>query len=277
MITVDFRGRAALVTGGTRGLGKAIALELSRAGAKVYVTHRWGSVDEAELAAEFVAAGYAAPIVVESDASDPEATRALMERIKTDGSDLHAIVSNVSFAKVVNDLSDLRKNSLDLTLSYSAWPVVDMVQTARDVLGRFPKYVLAISGDGSEVCYDGYDLVGVSKAVLETLCRYLALRLKVHGVRVNVIRSGHVDTASIRATFGEAAITLVHKQVGEVFIDPRKIGEACVALCSGLLDAITGQLIVVDEGWSLVSPPTYLTGRRERFEFPDDPADGGAR
>ena len=69
------KGTAAIVTGGTRGLGRAVGLALARAGASVFLTHRWGSVPELDVATAFRAEGLSAPRVVECDASDPEATR----------------------------------------------------------------------------------------------------------------------------------------------------------------------------------------------------------
>ncbi len=256
----NLSGKNVLVTGGTRGLGKAIGLEFAAAGAHVFLTHRWGSVDESELIAEFRSASLDAPHIIESDVADSEATRELMAIIKKERGTLDVIISNVAFSKVVHDFSDLKKSALDLSLTYSAWPTVDLLQAAQEVIGEFPRYVVGISSDGGEVCHEGYDLAGVSKSVLETLCRYLALRLKPHGVRVNAIRPGFVDTASFRATFGDEAVESIKTRVDGLFIDPQGVARVCVALCSGLFDAVTGQIIVVDEGWSLVSPMAFLTG-----------------
>jgi NAD(P)-dependent dehydrogenase (short-subunit alcohol dehydrogenase family) len=276
MIMPDFAGRAALVTGGTRGLGKAIAMEFARANARVFVTHRWGSVDEAELTGEFDAEGLPPPVVVEADASDHAATRALMAHIKSQASQLHAVVSNVSFAKAVNDMDDLKRSSMELSLGYSAWPVVDLVQSAHAAFGSYPRYVIAISSDGAELCHDNYDLAGVSKAALETLCRYLAVRLKPHGVRVNVVRAGYVDTPSAREIFGDDVVNSVVKE-RLVLTDAGGVGRACVALSSGLLDAVTGQVLKVDEGMSLHTHlSAFLIGRRSRFEFPGNGAALGA-
>ncbi|MBP2323435.1 NAD(P)-dependent dehydrogenase (short-subunit alcohol dehydrogenase family) [Kibdelosporangium banguiense] len=271
MIMPDFAGRAALVTGGTRGLGKAIAMEFARANATVFVTHRWGSVEETELTGEFDAAGLPSPVVVEADASDHAATRALMAHIKSQAGQLHAVVSNVSFAKVIDDMDDLKRSSMELSLGYSAWPVVDLVQCAHAAFGSYPRYVMAISSDGVEVCHDSYDLAGVSKAALETLCRYLAVRLKPQGVRVNVVRAGYVDTPSARAVVGDDVVKSV-KDRPDILMDPAGVGRACVALSSGLLDAVTGQVLRVDEGMSLLGPSAFLVGRREPFEFPRDGA-----
>jgi NAD(P)-dependent dehydrogenase (short-subunit alcohol dehydrogenase family) len=272
VIPIDLSGKGVLVTGATRGLGKAIAMEFSRAGARVFVTHRWGSVDEASLAAEFVEEGLPAPRIVEADASDREATRLLMREIHASAGNLHVVVSNVAFSKIVRDLSDMKKNALDLSLGYSAWPVVDLVQASHEIFGCFPRYVVGISGDGAAVCQQGYELAGVSKAVLETLCRYLAVRLKTEGVRVNALRPSALDTESARDTFGEETMALVREKVGAAFLDPRAVARACLALCSGLMDSVTGQTLVVDEGWSLVSPIQYITGTEVPFEFPKDDA-----
>lgn len=265
--SVDYTGRAALITGGTKGLGRAIGLALARAGAQVWLTHRWGSADEAELLAAFE--GLPAPRIVEADVSDRDRTRELMGEIEAAGAPLDVIVSNVAFAKVVGELADLKKNALDLSLNYSAWPLVDLAQAAEGVLGRFPRYLLGMSSDGGQVCHAGYELAGVSKSVLETFCRYLALRLKPHGVRVNAIRPGFVDTASSRATFGDAAVDDAADRFPGLFLDPDAVAGVCLALCSGLMDAVTGQVIVVDEGWSLVSPLAFVTGAGVPGAFPD--------
>lgn len=243
-----------LITGGTRGLGKAIGLAFSRLDANVILTHRWGSVDEDELAAEFTDQGVRAPHIVESDVSNADDMRDLMQQINDEVGQLDVVISNVSFAKTVGDLGDMRRRALERSLAYSAWPVVELVQTAHEMFGTYPRYVIGISSDGGEVCHPAYDLVGVSKSVLETLCRYLALRLKPHGTRVNAIRPGFLDTASARSTFGDAIFGQIQERHPDMLLDPNEVAKTCVALCSGYMDAITGQVITVDEGWGLVSP-----------------------
>jgi NAD(P)-dependent dehydrogenase (short-subunit alcohol dehydrogenase family) len=242
---------------------------MARAGAAVFLTHRWGSASEEEIAAEFAAAGVSAPHVAECDVSDRKAVIGLMAAIKERAGRLDVVVSNVAFAKIVKEVSDLKKSALDLSLAYSAWPLVDHVQAAREVLGRFPRYVIAVSSDGPDVCHPGYDLAAASKAVLETLCRYLALRLRPEGVRVNAVRPGLLDTASSRATAGDAALDAIKQRAPSAVQDPRGVARACVALCSGLMDSVTGQVLVVDEGWSLVDPLAFVTGAPLPGPFPD--------
>lgn len=260
--------RTVLVTGGTRGLGKAIGLAFAKTGATVFLTHRWGSADEEELRAEFQAADATAPQILESDVSDEAAIKALLQTIKTQTGQLDVVISNVAFAKMTPTLADLNRRAMERSLGYSAWPLVELVQAAYAVLGRFPRYVIAISSDGATVCHPAYDLAGVSKAVLQTFCRYLALRLKEHGTRVNALRPGFLDTASARSTFGAAALDAIHARNPALLLDPTTVANVCLALCSGWMDGVTGQEIVVDEGWSLVSPLSYLTGEELPGGFP---------
>lgn len=251
-------GQVVLVTGGTRGFGKAVGLEFARRGARVILTHRWGSADEQELADDFRSETSVAPCIVECDVSDTQANRALLADIGTRYGRLDVIVSNVAFAKVTNELDDLRRGALELSLKYSAWPIVELVQLAREELSRFPRYVIAVSSDGGHVCHPGYDLAGAAKATLETLVRYLAVRLKSEGVRVNVVRPGFMDTASSRAVFGDAALDALNASAANLFVDPRRAAQVCVALCSGLMDSVTGQVIVADEGWSLLGATSFV-------------------
>jgi NAD(P)-dependent dehydrogenase (short-subunit alcohol dehydrogenase family) len=193
---------------------------------------------------------------VEADASDPEATRALMTQVAEVGHPLHAVISNVAMAKLVHGIDDLKRRSLELSIGYSAWPVVDLVQAAHEVLGAYPRYVVAVSSDADRWCHPGYDLVGASKAVLESLCRYLAVRLQDEGVRVNAIAPGLVDSALLADTFGEALVGELRAR--GMMLDPARVARVCVALASGWMDAVNGQTLIVDEGWSRVSPLTLL-------------------
>jgi enoyl-[acyl-carrier-protein] reductase (NADH) len=174
---------------------------------------------------------------------------------------LLGLVSTVAFAQIVGDFADLRRNSLELSLRYSTWPLLELLHATREVLGYYPRYALAISTDGGFVCHPGYDMVGIAKAALETLCRYLALRLSSEGVRVNAVRCGPLDTASSRATFGDDVVDSELARREGLILEPESVARACVGLCSGLLDSVTGQVITVDEGMSLISPVAYLTGR----------------
>jgi len=272
--TVDFGGGCVIVTGGTRGLGKALGMEFSRAGATVFLTHRWGSVDENELLREFEAEGMPAPRIIESDASDPEAARALMAEVAKHEARLVAIISGVAFAQIVGGMADLKRTSLELSLRYSTWPVLELVHAARETLGYYPRYVLAISSDGGTVCHPGYDMVGIAKAALETLCRYLAMHLRSEGVCVNAVRTGPLDTASAQATFGDVVRDSPIVREQGLILDPRSVARACVALCSGFMDSVTGQVLTVDEGTSLFSPVVYLTGRGWPGPLPPAGSDG---
>lgn len=267
MVINTLKGKSVLITGGTRGLGKAIGIEFARVGAKVFLTHRWSSVSESDLVSEFLSQDLPPPCIFEADVSDPEATRALMSSISEKAGPIDIVISNVSFAKIVDDIWDYKRSSFELSLQYSTWPLVDLLQSACSVMGRFPRYAIAVSSHASyDICYNGYDFSGPSKAALESLCRYLALQLKSDGVRVNAIRPGALDTESSRASCGDHAVDLL-KQNG-LLLDPQGAAQVCIALCSGFMDAVTGQVIVADEGWSFVSPIAYLTGEGLPGDFP---------
>lgn len=245
-----------LVTGGTRGFGKAIAIEFMAAGAKnVFITHKWGSVSEAEINKDFEDEGLKPPIVIQSDIGDRQDTLHLMEEIKRHCSKLDVIISNVAFSKKAEKLEDWKRQALEISVRYSAWSVIDLLQTHQEILQSLPRYMIAISSDGPDVIHPGYGLVGTAKATLETMCRYLAITLKPQGTHINVIRPGYFETESSRAAFGDAMFKHDHLYQ---FIDLRKAAKVCIALCSGLMDSVIGEVINVDDGQSMISPLAYI-------------------
>jgi NAD(P)-dependent dehydrogenase (short-subunit alcohol dehydrogenase family) len=250
MVGVDLRGKTALVTGGTKGIGLASALALAEAGAQLYLTYKWGSADLDEVADGFTARGAPRPVFFEADAAEEQDTVRLMEGIAGAAGSVDIFVSNVSFALRTLTLADYKKRSLFKTLEYSTWPLIDYTRRIKEKFGHYPKYVLAISSDGPDHFYPGYDFVAASKALLEFFSRYLSVPLLAEGSRVNVLRFGTVNTDSFRAIFGEEFFSYMERQgvPSSMILTPEECGKAVLALCSGLLDGVNGQVISVDYG-----------------------------
>src|SRR5690606_30274527 len=150
-------------TGGTAGIGLATGLAFGARGAAVYLTHRWGSADEGELAAKFEAVGASAPIILEADVSQDEDTEALREKIGESHDGVEVLISNVSFAHVSQHHTDLSKKALKTSLTYSAWPFVGYLQKVKERFGKYPRYAVGMSSRGPEYFLPGYDFVAASK------------------------------------------------------------------------------------------------------------------
>jgi len=270
MVGVDLRGKTALITGGTKGIGLASARALAEAGAQVLLTYKWGSSDLDKVSESFTQSRALAPRFFQADASVEEDTARLMEEIAGSTEKIDIFVSNVSFALRTMSLDDYKKRSLFKTLEYSTWPLIDYTRRIKARFGSYPRYVLGISSDGPDHYYRGYDFVAASKALLEFFSQYLAARLLEEGSRVNVLRFGTVDTESFRAVFGEGFFSYMEKTgvPREAVLTPEACGKAVLAMCSGLLDAVNGQIISVDYGLPFKdnSMMRYLSQEIERSE-----------
>jgi NAD(P)-dependent dehydrogenase (short-subunit alcohol dehydrogenase family) len=261
----NFDGKAVLITGGTRGIGRACALAFAKAGADVYVTHWWGNTPAEELKAAFQSRELPPPTVLEADVSKAEDTEAVLREIAKRHAGLFAFVSNVAFAGLVHSFDDLTERSLLNSMKYSTWPVVGHVLAARKHFGRAPRHVVAISSQGAESLHEAYDIAATCKAAQETLCRYLAHRLHSEGSSVNVVRTRFVDSDSLRATFGEEFVPFVERRAPGLFTEPAVVADAVVGLCSGLLDAMNGQILNVDGGAAIFDGFSRLFQERDRL------------
>lgn len=260
----DYRGKAVLVTGGTKGIGRAVGLAFGRRGAQVTLTSKWGSADVAEIKDAFAAVSAREPDVVEADASQPDDARAVMRGIHEKHGALHAFVSNVAFGSVVKSFEDYELRGLSAGIAYSAWPLVTHTRVAREVFGAYPRHVVGISSMGAEALHASYDLIGPTKAVLESLCRYLGYRLERQGVRVNVVRTRFVRTESLAATFGEDFVPFVERYAPDLFTPAAEVGEAVYGVCSGLMDGLSGQVITIDGGASFADGFSRLYRERAK-------------
>ena len=112
----------------------------------------------------------------------------------------------------------------------------------------------------------GYDFMAASKAVMETLCRYMNYRLRDHDVRVNVVRTRNVRTLAYRDTFGKEFDDFTQRfSRDEHFLQPGDVADVILALCSGLMDGVSGQILTVDRGITFFDNIVRLYLERERL------------
>ena len=249
MTLADFTGKCVLVTGGTMGIGLATALAFGVRGAECTLTYRFGTANEDTIFRLFADAGAPVPVLVRADAADAVDNAALLEQLHARHDHVEVLVSNVSAALVVNELADYSRKGLQQSIDFSAWPMVAYLTGIKERFGRYPRYALGMSSSGPDQYAKSYDFVAASKAVMETLVRYLSYRLYDEDLRINVIRSRSVKTESLRSTFGNEFEEFAKKFSREShFVPAEEVANAAVALCSGLLDGFRGQVLTVDRG-----------------------------
>ena len=263
----DYKGKAVLITGGTKGIGLATGLTFGKLGANVTLTHKWGSADEDEIRSQFKQCGAPPPKILEADAGSTDDTKALLSEIKKTHGQVDVLISNVAFAQVVKTMDDYQKRSLLRSIEYSVWPMIDYMQQIKAVFGQFPRYLIALSSQGPDKYTANYDFVASSKAVVETLCRYLAFRLNAEHVNVNVVRAALVRTESLRATMGEECIPFIERFDKSMFVTVDEVASTILALCSGLMDSVTGQVLCVDHGAPFYDNVMRLYGERDHIQL----------
>jgi len=261
---LDHSGTVLLVTGGTRGIGLATALAFAKHGARAVLTYRWGSADEGELAETFRRIGAPEPWFLEADVANAKETDGVVRAIAERYGRIDVFVSNAVSALLVNGVEDYAERGFLQSMGAGAWPTFEYLGAMRRHLGRYPRYVVAMSSDGAEHYTDRYDFLAASKAALETLCRYYQHRLLDEPVNINVLRSRMVPTESFRAVFGDDFEEAVRRETGDTFVmTPEEVADAALALCSGFFDGVRGQVVTVDRGSAFADGISYMFERRQ--------------
>jgi len=253
-VTGELAGKLALVTGGGRGIGRAIALELARRGADVlinYVRHPEAAIAVAE---EVRALGRDAETLRANVADDEHITRMFGEVGDRFGY-LDILVNN-SASGVNRPSTELTPHHWDWTLNVNARGAWLCARAALPLMqAHGGGAVVSISSLGGSRVMRDYFLVGVSKAALEAVTRYLAVELAPHGVRVNAVSGGLVDTDALQSfSWGQSVTeqTVARTPAGRM-VTPTDIAQAVAFLCSENASMIRGQTLIVDGGFSLLA------------------------
>jgi len=240
------RGASVFVTGGSRGIGKAIALRFARDGASRVAVGYMRSDRAAEETAEELRALGAEPMLVRGNI----ASERVVEQVASLGP-LDVLVHNAATG-VIRPALETEDKHWDWTLNANARALLAL---ARATAPQMPDgaSIVAVSSLGSQRVLENYALVGTSKAALETLVRYLAVEL-APSVRVNAVSAGVVETGALEhfPNREEMLATGADNPVGRL-VTPDDVAGAVAFLCSGDAAMIRGQVVVVDGGWSLLA------------------------
>lgn len=262
----DLTNETVLITGGTMGIGLSCGLAFAARGAKCVLTYKWGTANEEEVLARFERCQAPRPDIVRADVANADDTAALMTHLRQTTDGVGVFVSNVSAALMVGDMKDYSLRALCRSIEYSAWPMCDYTTRLFEIFGRYPRYVVGISSTGVDKYARGYDFMAASKAVMETLCRYLSYRLEASEVRINVVRASYMRSLATEDSFGKDFDGFADRfgPAGRT-IQPEDVAGVVLALASGLLDGVSGQILTVDRGVTFVDNILGLYAERSRL------------
>jgi enoyl-[acyl-carrier protein] reductase III len=244
---MTFEGASVLVTGGSRGIGRAIALRFATLGAaRVAIGYMRGDAPAEETASELRALG-AEPILVRGNV----ASQRVAEEVTQLGP-LNVLV-HAAATGVIRPALETDDKHWDWTLSANARALLSLTRAAAPAMPSGSS-ILGISSLGSVRVLDNYALVGASKAALEALVRYLAVELAPRGIRVNAVSAGVVETGALEHFPNkEAMLQMGARNPAGRLVSPEDVADLVLYLCSPGADMIRGQTVVVDGGWSLLA------------------------
>jgi 3-oxoacyl-[acyl-carrier protein] reductase len=234
----SLEGKTALVTGGSRGIGRAVALELGLAGANVVVGYR-SEAGEAETVASEVGGR-----AVQADVSDPEQAKALVD----EAGEIDVLVNNAGTTRdgvLARMLDEDWRTVLETNLSSTFYTCR---AAARGMMKRRGGAIVNVSSIVGVHGNWGQTNYAASKAGIIGFTKSLARELGSRGVRANVVAPGYVKTALTDAIPEEARETMLQNTPLGRLGDPENVAAAVRFLVSDEASFITGEVLLVDGG-----------------------------
>jgi len=242
------KGGSVLVTGGTRGIGKTIALRLASEGAARVALGYMRNDAAAEAAAEEVRKAGAEPLLVRGNVASDK----VIAELASHGP--YAVVVHNAATGVIKPALETEDKHWDWTLNANARALLSLARACAPDM-KSGSSIVAISSLGAQRVLENYVLVGTSKAALESIVRYLGVELAPRGIRVNAVSAGVVETEALDHFPNREEMLHSGKTrtpAGRL-VEPGDIAGAVAFLCSPDAQMVCGQTLIVDGGYSLLA------------------------
>jgi enoyl-[acyl-carrier protein] reductase III len=242
------KGGSVLVTGGTRGIGKTIALRLASEGAARVALGYMRNDAAAKTAAEEVRKAGAEPLLVRGNVASDK----VIAELASHGP--YAVVVHNAATGVIKPALETEDKHWDWTLNANARALLSLARACAPDM-ESGSSIVAISSLGAQRVLENYVLVGTSKAALESVVRYLAVELAPRGIHVNAVSAGVVETEALDHFPNREEMLHSGKTrtpAGRL-VEPDDIAGAVAFLCSPDAQMVCGQTLIVDGGYSLLA------------------------
>ena len=247
---MQLTGKVVLITGGSRGIGRAIALRLAGQGAEVVLTYVRHRSNAAETVDAITAVGGKA-VALRANLADETSLAAMLDELRSSYSHIDMVISNAA-SGVLRPALELSSRHWDWAVNINARALLLLVQQLVPLMRRGGR-ILAISSIGAMRAIPQYTVVGASKGALESLVRHLAVELGPRGITVNTISAGVVDTDALKKFPNRdeiIAASMARTPLGRL-TTPEDVADVALFLCSPLAGMIHGQTVVVDGGYAI--------------------------
>ena len=245
----DFVGKTTLVTGASRGIGKAIALEFARRGSNIAFNYLRNHKAAADSKKEIEALGVKC-VAVRAHLGDTDKIDELFKNISTEFKTLNILINNAA-SGVQKRANELQPKHWDWAMNINARaPWICSIKASE--LMHEGGNIINITSEGSRTVLPYYLSVGTSKAALESLTKYLAVELAEKNINVNAISGGYIETGAFDSFPNKESMSeATGKTLSGRKMTAQDIANVAVFLCTDKADMIRGQILVVDGGVTL--------------------------
>ncbi len=250
---LKLRGKRALVTGSSRGIGRAIALSLADFKVDVAINYLRNRARAEETAHEIEARGVRA-LVLKGNVAKPDHVEKLFSMIGDSWGGLDVVVSNAA-SGVLRPARELTLRHFDWSMHINAAALLPITQQFLKMDSKNEKSLVAVSSLGAIRAIPNYTAVGASKAALESMVRHLAAEFAPEGMRINAVSAGTVDTDALLhfPNREELLQSALERTPAGRLVHPQDVANVVIFLCTQYASMIHGQTLIVDGGYSILA------------------------
>lgn len=250
---LKLRGKRALVTGSSRGIGRAIALSLADFKVDVAINYLRNRTRAEETAHEIEARGVRA-LVLKGNVAKPDHVEDLFSLIGDSWGGLDVVVSNAA-SGVLKPARELTLHHFDWSMHINAAALLPITQQFLKMDSKNEKSLVAVSSLGALRAIPNYTAVGASKAALESMVRHLAAEFAPEGMRINAVSAGTVDTDALLhfPNRDELLKSALERTPAGRLVHPQDVANVVIFLCTQYASMIHGQTLIVDGGYSILA------------------------